>query len=202
MRPVHTVELINPKELVAPKQTEITKPKPKPKPKQKPKSRTKPKKTKTPVKKTRSILKPTVPPLTTPSLEERLSKRFQKFEQTATEPKSSSFQEPSSYKPQFKTTISSTPAFPFQWYLDLIQGKIAALWHQPQMVIAKQYSSMISFTILKDGQVKDIRIKRASGMANFDKSAKQAIEQAQPLPPLPPSYKHSQLVVNVEFDLE
>lgn len=198
MLPVHTVELISPEQLKAsPKKIDIPKPKPK---KSKPKP--KPKKKKSPVKKKRHVLKPTVKKLKTPTLEEKLSKRIKNTKEPVVKSKPEPVKEISSYIPQLKATITNQEDFPFQWYLSFIQGKISSCWHQPQMVIAKQYISMISFTILKDGSVRNIKVKRSSGITNFDKSAIQAVEQAQPLPPLPPSYKHEQLVVNVEFRLE
>ena len=70
------------------------------------------------------------------------------------------------------------------------------------MSIAKDYGAMVSFTILKDGTVNGLRVRNASGVAVFDKSTLAAVRSAQPLPPLPPGYKHGKLTVNVEFRLE
>lgn len=194
---VHNVNLVN-----LPKQKVITKPSPPKKksvPKQKKKKKTKPKKKKSkPKPKKKSI----VPKKKTPTLKERLAKRLEdtpKFKEPETVKRK--FTEPTT-QPQLRATVSSSPDFPFQWYLDFIQSKISSCWNQPQMTIAKDYTTMISFTILKDGSVASLRTRRSSGIPIFDQSTLQAVKTAQPLPPIPAGYSHNQLVVNVEFRLE
>lgn len=188
---VHQVKLVN-----LPKTPQIKQPQEKKKPPVK-----KPQKQQTPPKpKKESIFQPKK----RPSLEEKLAKKMEttKFQ----EPPSKTlpdFQEPEiASTPQLHATVSSTDNFPFQWYLDFIQGKISSCWHQPQMTIAKDYTAMVSFTILPDGTVNSLRVRDSSGVTVFDQSTLAAVRTAQPLPPLPPGYKHGKLTVNVEFRLE
>lgn len=98
--------------------------------------------------------------------------------------------------------LSCPTNFPFQYYLENIHGKISSCWNDPQMVLDKKYSAVISFTILKSGETVNINIKQSSGIDNFDQSGIKAIESAKPFPPLPPGYNHPQLTVNVEFTLD
>ena len=69
------------------------------------------------------------------------------------------------------------------------------------MVMDRQYTAVISFTINTTGRISNVRIKRSSGINMFDKSGARAIELAKPFPPLPPGYKDSQLTINVAFNL-
>lgn len=164
-----------------------------------------------PVQKKSIIAIPPAKPLKTPTLEEKLSKRLEEMEKTTTP--EAQWEEPESIQ-QTTSSVSgtlgtsgtldiSTPSdFPFQYYLELIHGKISSCWSNPQMVLDKKYSAVISFTILKSGEITNINIKRSSGIANFDQSGLKAIELAKPFPQLPVGYKYSQLTVNVEFNLE
>ena len=138
--------------------------------------------------------------LKTPSLEERLKQKLQVTSQPAVTNKAS----PRKYQAaasQLTTRISSQQDFPFQYYLDLIHNKISSCWQEPEMVMDKQYTAVISFTINKTGAISSIRIKKSSGINVFDKSGAKAIELAKPFPPLPPGYKHPQLTINVAFNL-
>lgn len=181
----------------------------------KPKAETKPKQIS--VQKKPAMTVPSTKPLKTPTLEEKLSKRLKEIREKNTTPALQTAQkdwkEPKSVSQEKSTIIGalgdsgilglSAPSdFPFQWYLELIHGKISSCWASPQMVLDKQYSAIISFTITKTGEITNINIKRSSGVSNFDQSGIKAIELAKPFPELPPGYQYSQLTVNVEFALE
>jgi TonB family protein len=98
--------------------------------------------------------------------------------------------------------IASASDFPFQWYLELIHGKISSCWADPQMALDKQSSAIISFTITKTGEIENIFVKKGSGTQSFDQSGIRAIELAKPYPQLPIGYRENELTVNVEFNLE
>lgn len=148
--------------------------------------------------KPKAITKPIPKQITTPSLEEKLQKRLDTFDKEE-------FVEPESkpnVTPQLDIGISGPSNFAFQYYLDIIHDKISTSWHEPQMVLDKRYSAIVTFTILQDGSVQNIYIRKGSGVLNFDQSGQKAIELARPFPPLPQGYTHSQLTVNVAFNLE
>lgn len=136
--------------------------------------------------------------ITTPTLEEKLSKRLESIDKEEfVEPESET-----SITPQLNIGVSSPSNFPFQFYLGWIHDKISASWHEPQMVLDKRYTAIVTFTILQDGSVQNIYVKKGSGVSNFDQSGLRAVESARPFPPLPQGYSHPQLTVNVAFNLE
>lgn len=193
---VHTVQLISLPAIRPQQAPTVTKPPkpiaPKPKPKQ-------------PGLTTKSITKPIPKPLTTPTLEEKLSKRLDEIdreEPTATVSTTQKNWSEPGYTPQFTTTVSSPSDFPFQYYLDLIHDKISSCWYEPQMVLDKQYTAIVTFTIMQDGSIQNVYIKKSSGISNFDQSGIKAIELARPFPQLPQGFSHSQLTVNVAFNLQ
>lgn len=198
---IHTVQLVS-LPAIRPQQSTITKPV----------APTKKPVAKEPVKKTmakpvsKPAPKPIAKPLTTPTLEEKLSKRLEKefvepepIDTTASLDKQ--YTEPSS-APLINIGVSGPSNFPFQYYLDIIHDKISSCWYEPQMVLDKQYTAIITFTIMQDGSVQNIHIKRSSGISNFDQSGIKAVELARPFPQLPQGFPHPQLTVNVAFNLE
>lgn len=98
--------------------------------------------------------------------------------------------------------VAGPSDFPFQWYLELIHGKISSCWNDPQTLLDKQNTAIISFTITKTGEVTNIYTKKSSGAQSFDQSGIKAIELAKPFPQLPAGCRDSELIVNVEFNLE
>ena len=196
---VHSVDLVN---LPVPnKKTIPTTKAPKPKPivkKTVPKPTIKPRREK--IKKTAIKHRPAPAALKTPTLEERLNQKL-KTPSRATAADKISSPAYTTAAPQLTTSISSQQDFPFQYYLDLIHNKISSCWQEPEMVMDRQYTAVISFTINTTGRISNVRIKRSSGINMFDKSGARAIELAKPFPPLPPGYKDSQLTINVAFNL-
>lgn len=150
------------------------------------------------------------------TLEQRLQEKFKQFDtktpQSREKTDIAKWQEPNTAN---QSTVSSASTglsvtasgpdssnFPFAWYLDNIQNKITSCWTEPQMALAKQYSAVVSFTINNTGEISNIKIKKSSGITEFDQSGLQAIERAKPFPPLPPGYTYPELVVNAEFSLQ
>ncbi len=202
--------------------TETMQPKPKTETKGKtPAPKTEVKEIKPEIKKTAPIQKPkiTVPTKeekmqNVKTLEQKLLKKFQEIDKNPPVTKEAvstkKWQETTvtAQKPSTNSALSVTASgpnssdFPFAWYLDNIQNKITSCWTEPQMVLAKKYNAVVSFTLDKNGAVSNIIIKASSNIAEFDQSGLRAIELAKPFPPLPPGYKNPELVINVEFNLQ
>jgi TonB family protein len=59
----------------------------------------------------------------------------------------------------------------------------------------------IHFDLMKDGQAKNIRLIRRSGVASMDQSVQNAVEEAN-YPPLPPGYEKDSVPVEFTFELK
>lgn len=150
----------------------------------------------------KKTVKKIIPREKTPNLAEKLSERFKEFEDKTTPAPKIAQADSGSLGSSAAVGLSTPSNFPFQWYLELIHGKISSCWTNPEMSLDKKYSAIISFTITKTGEIININVKRSSGVGNFDQSGIKAIELAKPFPQLPPGYAYPQLTVNVEFALE
>lgn len=210
---VHTVQLISMPSIKPQQATAVSKPVKKTEPIKKTENVkksvpiTKPKPNTITIPKPKSISIPKKK--STPSLEEKLSKRLEEVDkedftepEAVSKPTVTSAKAISSSEPELNIGVSAVSNFPFQYYLDIIHDKISASWHEPEMLLDKQYTVIVTFAILEDGSVNSIFVKKGSGISNFDQSGIRAIEQARPFPQLPPGYSHSQLTINVAFNLE
>ena len=87
------------------------------------------------------------------------------------------------------------PDFTYDYYVERMLSQIREYWARPS--IGGSVEAMVSFRILKDGKVVDVRIQNSSSFNSFDLAAMRAIQRASPLPPLPQSFKHDSLGVNL-----
>lgn len=88
-------------------------------------------------------------------------------------------------------------AFPFPEYLRNIMNQIFKRWARP---VGVPLSAEVSFTIMRDGSVRNIRVIRSSRVYTFDLEAQGAVEQAaadRAFGPLPPGWQSD--VLNVAF---
>lgn len=88
-------------------------------------------------------------------------------------------------------------AFPFPEYLRNIMNQIFKRWARP---VGVPLSAEVSFTIMRDGSVRNIRIIRSSRVYAFDLEAQGAVEQAaadRAFGPLPRGWEPD--VLNVAF---
>lgn len=105
--------------------------------------------------------------------------------------------------PQAKGGVitSETTNLRFKIYYTIIWGKIKEGWILPEGLIRNQESleAVISFKVLRDGKIEDVRFENSSGNSYFDKSVLRAVEKANPLPPLPGEYQGEHLDIGVRF---
>lgn len=92
-----------------------------------------------------------------------------------------------------------TQDFPFAWYLNLMRFRIKDNWKPPPGHQKKQ-SAIVSFRVLRNGKISNIKVERSSGHFIFDQAAQRAIHYASPLPPLPPEFYENHLSVHIEFE--
>jgi TonB family protein len=93
----------------------------------------------------------------------------------------------------------------YGWYVEAVRRKIGSSWNlfeiDPAVRSARRAKSVITFTINRDGSVKNIRMETSSGNQSMDISAQRALTNASPMPPLPNDYSGSYVNVNFDFDL-
>ena len=73
------------------------------------------------------------------------------------------------------------------WYLAGVQQKIWMLWNQ-QIKAGFTQPVGVTFTILPDGSVTDVRVTQSSGASLLDMAAQRAVLNAAPFGPLPKDY--------------
>ena len=94
--------------------------------------------------------------------------------------------------------------FPYLWYLNLVRTKITDVWDPPgdRMVKGRMNRVLLHFVIHRDGRITDVSVEGGSGTPGLDASARRAVEQARPFPPLPDAYEGESLEVAVRFTVE
>jgi len=89
----------------------------------------------------------------------------------------------------------------FGWYAEMIRKIIARNWATNGLAGAQANAAIISFTISRDGTIRDVRVEQSSGNPAIDNSAWRAVLQSNPLPALPPQYNQSTAPAEFTFDL-
>jgi TonB family protein len=93
----------------------------------------------------------------------------------------------------------------YGWYVASVKRLISANWMQntidPAVRSARRAHAVVTFTILRDGTVKNIRILQTSGNLSMDNSAQRALLSIEKFQPLPSDYNHSSIDVIFDFDL-
>ncbi len=88
-------------------------------------------------------------------------------------------------------------------YVEAIRRRISQNWIQSSIDPAARASRTIhataTFTINRDGSVRDIRITLTSGNSSFDTSSLRALYDSNPMPPLPADYSGSYVSVTFDF---
>jgi TonB family protein len=98
----------------------------------------------------------------------------------------------------FGASVTSFDAdFPFAYYVEQLLSLIGANWFKPDS--AEGTSCVISFRVLRSGQVTDVKVDSSSGVSYYDRAAARAVYAANPLPPLPPDYRNDALGVHLKF---
>ena len=100
---------------------------------------------------------------------------------------------------QKAATVISEADFAFSWYLTLLQKRITEAWRPPAGSLGASKESTLSFSLTRNGKVKNILIKKSSDIPGFDRSALKVIEDITDLPPLPSNWKKEELDVIVTF---
>jgi TonB family protein len=96
---------------------------------------------------------------------------------------------------------NSTMGQRFGAYVDLMRAQIARNWSTAGLANDSR-RVMITFTILRDGTVKDAKVGTPSGNYLLDTAALRAVLASSPLPALPPAYDKDSAPVELWFQVK
>ena len=92
--------------------------------------------------------------------------------------------------------------FQYGWYLSNMSSIFSRNWTRPiKPDLDRTLRAVVHFRIQKDGHLTEIVLETPSGDASLDRSALRAIQDSNPLPPLPYQYGKDSLGVRFFFDL-
>jgi protein TonB len=96
---------------------------------------------------------------------------------------------------------NNTLGLRFGYYVDLMRSQIARHWSTAGLA-GDTHRVQITFTILRDGTVRDAKIAQPSGNYTLDSSALRAVLEASPLPQLPQGYDKDSAPVELWFQVK
>jgi periplasmic protein TonB len=93
----------------------------------------------------------------------------------------------------------------YAWYVEAVRRAISQNWMQstidPSVRAARRAKTTMTFTINRDGTIRNIRLSESSGNRSMDDSAQRALLSIDKLPALPSDYSGSYVDVTFDFDL-
>ena len=94
------------------------------------------------------------------------------------------------------------PTFQYGWYIANVQGIISRNWSRPiKPDMTRSLVALVRFRIMKDGSLSDIVLAQSSGDAALDRSSMRAVQDSNPLPPLPYQFGKDSVGFTLEFEL-
>jgi len=92
--------------------------------------------------------------------------------------------------------------FPYAWYLQNIQDRISSNWFTSLVDpgVRGMFQVAVYFRIYRNGSISEVEVRRSSEIPSLDLSAKRAVQNAQPFPPLPPDYDKNYLGIILIFE--
>ena len=89
----------------------------------------------------------------------------------------------------------------FGAYGDLVRDRVSQRWNTANVHSLPAQKCAISFTIERNGTVTNVQVSQPSGDYLLDTSAKRAVMDANPLPPLPREFERNDATVELWFQL-
>jgi protein TonB len=91
----------------------------------------------------------------------------------------------------------------FGWYIQAAKRRVDPNWDRLSIDSGVRNSTSlhaaVSFSINRDGSIKNVRVTQSSGNLSWDNAGLRAIMNSNPLPPLPPDYQGSEVAVTWDF---
>src|SRR5260370_14992639 len=92
----------------------------------------------------------------------------------------------------------------YGWYIEAVKNRIYGNWQQWTIDAAARASRTmhcaITFTINRDGSLKDAHISESSGNTSYDNSALRAVLSSTPVTKLPNDYSGAYVVATLDFN--
>ena len=92
----------------------------------------------------------------------------------------------------------------YGWYIEAVKNRIYGNWQQWTIDAAARASRTmhcaVTFTINRDGSLKDVRISESSGNYSYDNSALRAVLSSSPVTKLPLDYSGGYVVATLDFN--
>ena len=98
--------------------------------------------------------------------------------------------------------LSDTHGYNFEKYLDGLTQQVRTKWFSGMPDSARQGQKgrvVITFTVVRDGTIQDLRIVAASGTESLDQAATAAVQSASPFSQLPADFSDNRIVVQFAF---
>jgi TonB family protein len=97
----------------------------------------------------------------------------------------------------FGTAVAGfdNPDFVYGYYVEQMLAMIGSNWTRP--AVEEDTEMTIHFRIHSNGELSELEIVTPSGHSSFDLAGLRAVRLASPLPPLPRSFPHDSLGVNL-----
>ena len=90
----------------------------------------------------------------------------------------------------------------FGYYEQLIRDKVARNWRSQDLDASVRNPVVVTFDILRNGSIQNVRVTRSSGNFGADQSAQRAILLSNPFPPLPAQYEQNVATIEFSFRLQ
>ena len=97
------------------------------------------------------------------------------------------------------STLEITGDFCCPDYLAIMITRIRSAWNQDQ---GARGTSLIRFTIRRDGSIADATVFKSSGTVTLDNAALRAVLATRTLPPLPSAYPNPTLTMRLSFEYQ
>jgi TonB family protein len=92
----------------------------------------------------------------------------------------------------------------YGWYIEGVKNRIYGNWQQWTIDLAARNSRTmhcaITFTINRDGSLRDVHLSESSGNSTYDNSALRAVQSSNPVTQLPGDYSGSYVVATLDFN--
>ncbi|OLB16985.1 MAG: hypothetical protein AUI12_09000 [Acidobacteria bacterium 13_2_20CM_2_57_6] len=92
----------------------------------------------------------------------------------------------------------------YGWYIEAVKNRIYSNWQQWTIDAAARSSRTmhcaVTFTINRDGSLKDWHISESSGNSSYDNSALRAVMSSNPVTKLPGDYSGGYVVATLDFN--